>query len=492
MIGKKSFEIDGMDFLRGVTSGANMLDGGLTNESTQMNITAVPGVLYAPGAETDKSTNLTDEMIASCEETVLASGVDRYFCAEDSTLYSYNGTVLTLQETASSDIFQQGVTDMVPFLTDIVLSNKISDTDLSLWDKTTGLLENWWTITLGQTGGTLDLLTTTAWRPLLIYETNLYIGDKNRLHRVDPDLTVSNAILELAATESISALGIDQGSGKMLIATTTGGDFSATQNGTSKIYVYDGFSNKAQRVVPIGTGVVTSFKNVGNTTYIFHGNKLGFWTGSGIEYLRTLNFAKGTSDFLVYPHRATVMDNTLYWVDTSVSPLITNYNSQVMAYGETVEGIKSFYPVVKPNGATGSIGMLCFVSSTVIAYGYSAAKFFIHDITSIAEVINGGASILSKRYRFKRPVTFNGILIEFDQAYPGGNDGVLNLRVIDSHGNTSAANQLSTTRSDVYEWEMTQPTIDTRSIQLLVTIGPAVSTNVIGIRRMTVFYTPKE
>ena len=142
--------------------------------------------------------------------------------------------------------------------------------DVMRWNGTSTLDETWWTSTLGQSA----LSSTTAWRPLLVYERNLFIGDAYQLHRIDPALTVSNGIVQFEANERISALGVDQGSGRMLVATSAGSNYSATLDKPTKIYIYDGFSNKPSRVVPV-SGLVTAFKSVGNTTYVFYGNKLG-------------------------------------------------------------------------------------------------------------------------------------------------------------------------------------------------------------------------
>ncbi|GAH12414.1 unnamed protein product, partial [marine sediment metagenome] len=157
-----------------------------------------------------------------------------------------------------------------------------------------------------------------------------------------------------AVSEMISALGIDQGTGKMLVATNAT-NYSGSKYHTSKVYIYDGFSNKALRVVPV-EGLITSFKSVGNTTFVFYGNKLGYWTGSGIEYIRTLNFDKSNGSTLIYPHRACGIDNTLYYVDDigGLGPSDTAaINKQIMAYGEIINGPKVFYPVLYPDTTNG-------------------------------------------------------------------------------------------------------------------------------------------
>ena len=494
MIGSKNFEIGPNEFLAGATSSASTSDGGFSNETRQVNITAKPGVLYAPGNYTNRSTNLADEIIASCEDNDFV-GKNRMFLDASSNLYSYNGTALTLEDDATDGIFAQGTTDMVAWYDDAAstpnfyMTTKAGDNgDIVKWNGTSTLDESWWITTLGKT----KLSQYTPWRPLLVYEKNLYIGDRNQLHRIAPDLTVSVGILTLADGEMISSLGIDQGTGRMLIATSNGANLNASGAKNTRIMLYDGYSNKVSRVVPV-SGLVTAFKSVGNTTFIFFDNRLGYWTGSGIEFLRTLNFAKGTTASLIYPHRTCSLDNTLYWVDTAKDGTY-NANCQIMAYGEVINGNKIFYPVMYPAGAyTTSKSMTCLapVSSTKLGFSYETPKFYDFDLTDIATIGTGGASIdfFSKRYDFPKEVTINGLLWEFDQKLPTGDSNIIGIRIVDSDGTETTLPSINPgARADMHSWESTYPTINTRSFQLKF----GMLNKIAGVRRVTVFYTPKE
>ena len=490
MIGSKNFSIGANEFLSGVTSGANTNDGGLSNETRAINITSVPGTIYAPANEVDESTNLADEIIASCEDIFGGLPSYRRMMLDDTgNFYFFSGTTLTKKATASADLFTQGTTDFVGWYSTsgtryYATTKSGANGDIVEWDRNVELDEDWWT-TLD--GGQSDLLATTPWRPMLVYESNLYVGDGNLLHRIAPDLTVSNSILSLAYGENISALGIDQSTGKMLIATNKGLNSSGTENQIVRIYIYDGYSNKPMRVIP-SSGLVTAFKSVGNTTFVFYGNKLGYWTGSGIEYLRTLNFSKGDSDYLVYPHRTTSIDNTLYWVDTAISGTYKAH-CMVMAYGETVNNVNAFYPVLYPAAAAvGSKDITCLAatSSTKLGFSYETSKFYTFDTTSVAT--NGWGVFYTKRYNFPTEVTFNGVIVEFDKVMPINGSSAA-VQIIDSKNNTTTLPSMTPgTRTDMYEFTSNYPTIETRSIQLRVTMSDKVN----GIRRITVFYTPKE
>ena len=80
------------------------------------------------------------------------------------------------------------------------------------------------------------------------------------------------------------------------------------------------------------------------------------------------------------------------------------------------------------------------------------------------------------------------LIIEFDKVMPASSSSA-GIQVIDSSGNTtSLTNADPGVRTDMHEWTSNYPTIETRSIQVKINMSSALN----GIRRITVFYTPKE
>jgi len=159
-----------------------------------------------------------------------------------------------------------------------------------------------------------------------------------------------------------------------------------------------------------------------------------------------------------------------------------------MAYGETVNNVNAFYPVLYPAAAAvGSKDITCLAatSSTKLGFSYETSKFYTFDTTSVAT--NGEGYFATKRYNFPTEVTFNGVIIEFDKVMPASSAS-LGIQLTDSNGNTTTLPQATPgVRTDMYEFTSTYPTIETRSIQLLGTLSAALN----GVRRITVFYTPK-
>lgn len=311
MIGKNVIEIDASEFVKGSSSADHISDGGFSPTTQGVNLRSTPGVLYAPAAVVDVSTNLTDEIIASCEDPAY-TGVDRVLLDDSGELYTLSTSTLT-QRATGADLYTYGTTDLVPFNGGFIASQNASNGNLTRWTGAFALdTATWWTVTLSQPA----LSTATPWRPLLVYEKRLYVADKNRLHAIDENNAVSYGILVLATDDTISALGVDKVTGLMLIAVTQGTDYDLSRNGPSKILVYDGLSARPSRVIPIN-GTVSAMEAVDDRTYIFYGNNIGYWDGNNLQWLRKMSWTlgSGASD-VVYPHHVSAIENTLYYVAT--------------------------------------------------------------------------------------------------------------------------------------------------------------------------------
>jgi len=216
--GQNSFKIDSADWLRGMTTSDETTDGGFSQQTRAVNLIAEPGVVNIPGPVTDKSTNLTDEMIAWCENTAY-TGDDAMFVDASKAFYSWNGTTLTKDVTGSTNTYTQGTTMIVPFQltananpTYYISSGPGTGGDIAEWDGSTTLNEDWWSGATHLNQGALD--DEASWRPLLVWENQLWIGDKNKLQAVDAGENVTTP-LTLNKDQSIVALGIDKGTGKM-------------------------------------------------------------------------------------------------------------------------------------------------------------------------------------------------------------------------------------------------------------------------------------
>ena len=416
MRGKNPITIGIEQFAQGVSTSNNFSDGGFSPSTDQVNLTNTLGAMYQPASPVNASTNLTttDKIIASCQDPsyggnnrmLLSVGTSDY-----GTFYTVStSNVLANKVTTSSAKFANGISQLIPWYDSSTASTNYYATtkagsggDVVQWDGNITKDETWFSATLA---GSATLSATTAWRPLLVYETNLYVGDKNVLHRVTPDLTLS-AILTLTVNETITALGLDKGTGLMLIATTqTGSNADGTYNSSSKVYLYDGLSNKASRVIPV-EGLVTAFRSLDNATFAFFGNKFGIWTGNGIRFLRKLETTLASTS-LTYPPKTTAIDNTLYFVE----------NRKIMAYGELSGGTrKVFYPAFYNQLSSDNIDSISHLGSNVLGVAYeisSVNKFYTFDTSSVATA--GGSDFYFNRLNFEKEVQLKELYVEMNES----------------------------------------------------------------------------
>lgn len=405
MIGAKQLVIDASDFIKGMSSGTDISDGGFSNETDAVNLTYSPGVLYASAQAVDKSANLTGEAIAWCASDASGSP-NGFLLANDGKIMSIDASQVLAASSALTGTWTTGTSDIVQFIDKIYAT---STTDIARMDTNlTNGDHDWWSTTLSK-----GVLTSGCRHPMVKFIGYLFVGDLNTIHRVETSAAGTADHLVLGAENQITALGIDESSGRMLVATTHGANYSNTIATTSKVFVYDGVSPTPEREVTVD-GMVTAFKNVGGTTYVAFGQKLGYWNGSGVTFLRKLKNVTLAGADLAYKHHLANIGNTLYVVD----------GKQILAFGEVLPGKKVFYYTYSNNNSlAGKFTLVCPVGDNKLGLGYSTSvpskNFDTLDTTSVSN--NNSMTWNSLRYAFPRPIYLRSVYLEYADAV-GTND----------------------------------------------------------------------
>lgn len=423
MIGKKEIVITAADILQGMSSSPDSGDGGFSPETTQVNPLITEGVLYAPAAPTDKSTNLAGNILASCEDPQVL-GNARYFLDDAGKYYTWNTSTLTLKATDSTNTYVFGTSDFVPYMGAFyaTTANAATGDQVVLYDGATTVTPTWWHTTKSQA-----YLNLACRHPLLVQNKTLYIGDKNLIHSWD-NTNVVNSLLTLATDQSITALGTDPTSGKMLVAVSTGTNYSNSQNTTAYIGLYDGVNpTQFVRKIPVEEQI-DAFYNVGGITFVTYGQNLGYFTGTGVKFLRRFKNVTLNGANLAYKHHITNILNTLYIVD----------GNQILAFGEIIKNQPVFYYLYAntPSGTPTNIGMIANVGNNILGIGYSTNKFFTLDTRSVAS--SNLSTLYSKKYQFARPIEIETAKVLYDTDIASGVT-VANLYTIDHNGVISAA-----------------------------------------------------
>ena len=394
MIGKNQLVIDAKDWVRGISSSAEMTDGGFSPETVAVNLITPIGTIHHPASLVDSDTDvrLTREIIASSPDDDSFLGYERKMVTTDGKYYRYNGTKIpeTALRTDGTNTYSSGFTDMITFAGETYITTKEK---LVRWDET-GATFN---------ASFASFTSTTYPHPAITYENNAYYGDGNLLKIQSSAGGALSTVLTLSSDQIIVALGIDPNSGLMLISTSDSLNSSDTISSINRIHWYDGNSAKSSKVA-IVDDLVIAFEPVGATVFVFYGNNMGYLNGSGISFLRKLNNVSLSSAELPFKHKVTHIGSTLYVVD----------GLSILAFGEVGRGNRVFYYAVYNTVNSNKPTALFNVGNNKLVISFASAKFYTCDTTSVSTT--GTLALYSLKYNFPRPVFLRSISIEYSDA----------------------------------------------------------------------------
>lgn len=479
MLGSRTITIDKTQFLQGMSSSDHAEDGGFSNRSVNVNLLTEPGTLNATNTYTnDLSASIAGTIVATSNDgnslgnlryvlttTDVAGGDGKYY-----TVASDYTTTLRQTDTAN-DYIPENV-DMVQYRLEVYTTTE-TDITLATGTNLTTFDASWWVTTKTRTA-----LNSGNRHPLLVFEGSLWIGDKNLLHKWD-GTTATHSFLVLPTEQTITALGIDPGTGKMLISVTEGTNAANTHPKTAKILTYDGFSPKPLRAV-IVDDTVNAIYPVGGTVYMTYGQRLGYWTGSGIAFLRRLKnitvSTTTTSADLIYKQRITNIGNTLYVVDGSL----------ILAFGEITNGRKVFYYPLQNNFSAANFIAIFNIGNNRLGVSYAAAKLYTYDMSTASTIAS--MVLYTNKYSFPQPTIIKTIYLEYSgdisaAASPGS------LAIIDENGTaTSLESPTNNTSGNIRRIMVHGPDKKVMAMQLLYT----ASTVVVGLERIVIKYDTVE
>lgn len=381
-LGRKIVVFDADNMMKGASSSDDISDGGFSPSTDQVNLINTPGVMYQPATATDKSTGLTGQIIASCEDPA-GSAFGGLFVSQDTDqdgrFYSADssGTLTARGSEDTGGNYVQGKTDIIAFKGEAYVTN---DTYIVRWQQPATFNTTFF--------GFSD---TFAPHPALVFEDNAYYGDGNLLLRQTTAGVVPSTILTLPSNQVIVALAIDPGSGKMLISVVGQYNVSDSLNSNAKVLYYDGFSNKTLKTVVVDQ-MITAFPQSEGGIYAAYGNNLGYWNGSGVTFLRNFSAITANNDQLLYKQHFANIGSTLYFI----------VRSQVYAHGPLQQrGEHIFYPAWKnqPGGSATDITHIANIGSGTLVYSYATSQFFSWSTTSVAT--SGTQTFFTNEYDFK-------------------------------------------------------------------------------------------
>jgi len=394
MISKRTIEIDAKDFVRGMSTSKHTTDGGFAPETYGVNLLAVPGVLHAPASavDADPDNRITNDkgIIASSNDDDVFAGYEKKMVTNDGKYYRYNGTKIpeAALRTDATNTYTQGFTDMISFAGEQYITTKEK---LVRWDET-GAVFN---------ASFASFTSTTYPHPAIVYENNAFYADKNVLLRQTAAGGAPSAILTLSLDQVIVALGIDPGTGYMLISTTNSLNISNTFPAVHKVLLYDGFSNKPIKAT-IVDDMILSFTSFLGSIIVGYGRSLGYLTGSGVSFLRKLANATFDNAQLPYKQKLTVIGKALFCMD----------GNKILCFAEVLPGRRVFFYLARYLVANeGNISALFNAGQDKLGIGFDNDTFYTLDIASVASF--SGGDFYTLKYNFPRPVIIRNAWIEW-------------------------------------------------------------------------------
>lgn len=478
MIGKYNIEIGAKEFLDGITSSPETDDGGFSPQSSGVNIISnatTTGVLYSAADITDKTGSLNGFIIASCEDSGSSSSKQRIFVTNTGYVYYVDNTyAITNVQNDGGRTYSSTNTDIISYKDGIYVSSQ-TDIMLLTTPATSYATKDavWWSTTRAH-----GAMATFSKHPMVVYEDILWIADGNKLHKWDGS-TSTPGFLTLPVDQQIYAMAVDPSTGLLMLSVSLGENANGNLPKNGRIIFFDGYSSKVRRAVPVDA-LVTALYPMGGNMFVFYGRNFGYWTGSGISFLRKLKRVTEDLYLLVTKHKITNIGNILYFAD----------GFDIIAYGETTAGNKKFFMAKQIGEETTSYLRYaifhCGNNYMGIGYGASStAKFAVYDVTART---TGGFNFYSKKYNFPRPVYIREFHIEYlDQLAASATSGVVTIYDQDFSAiatpaltNDGATGVYSITRS-------INSSKKVRSVQMYYTNSSYTST-IAGIRRFTITY----
>lgn len=386
MIGARQLQLGAEQMISGMSSSDFATDGALGVSSRGLNPFVIPGTIRPLSGATDVSANLSGNLVATSGDSQTVAPSVRVGIDDAGNIYSWGGSSWTKQITGLTNTYSFPETDMVPFYTSNYATcngTHLMQINTSAWTKT----ENFKALQDGS-----------ALHPLLVYQSNLYIGDGKHLPTLQSDESTYNtdSAWVLNGNEKIVALAIDPLTGLMLVSVQTAYNKTDTLQQQGIVYLYDGISAKPTRKI-IVDDLITSFYQIEGSVYVGTGSGvIGMWNGNGITFLRRLK-TNGTFTFTDLPYKQHFANtgNIMHVVD----------GASVLSYGSVVSGKKGFfYTAVPLNNVTDHLGIIMSLGSYKLGIGYATIKAVSYDFSSLATPTAATVNLFFNNIYFPRPV----------------------------------------------------------------------------------------
>lgn len=339
--------IDFKEILSGAGIAARVPGTGLSPESVGINLDYEKGVLYFQKASDSRGTFIDGIVCAKATDYGVFTNA-LYMVAENKKYYKMDNAGTITNPITGAKTYQAGTTDLVQFkgyyyatsLTDIAQVNGGFSAFIA---------EDFWTVTKGKAA-----LQSSAgyYHGLEVVEDKMYIADVSDIHSYDGTTAVTQT-LQVPSTEIISFMIKHPNGRDLIVFTTERMNASNTLDSRCRAYTFDLFKQSFIEVHDIDDQVYSGITINGTLYIVYGGNKLGYYDGQSITFLRDL---KVTLTYSQIPTKAKLanMQGALLIVE----------NDNVLALRNLGLGAVYYYPIANDTGKT--IDMLAHLGSKVL------------------------------------------------------------------------------------------------------------------------------
>lgn len=461
--------IDANTFIQGASLNEFTQNGGYSPASRGINHLYAEGKIYMQPEDVDLSTNLEGNFIAGAYDPALG-GNDAYILDNEGKFYTLSGTTLTKRQTDATYSYVFGTSDMAVFGGNLFATSSTNIALLAGLGNLASIDEDWWTATRAH-----GSLSSTNRHPLVVVEDTLYIADGNLIHSWDGTTSVPSA-LTLPSIWGITCM-IKHPNGRDLIAfCSSTADYSHTRGARSVAFIINTVTLEFTQEIPIDAQVEGA-RLVGGVLYVMYGRNLGYFTDTGIAFLRRLEEIDLQGFRLGYKYHMGDLEGHLLVVE----------QDHVLAFGDLGAGKVFWYPITNRPHTGRPLDAILPIGNGQIIYGTETSggveKLYKLDFYSTGSTST--TNFYTNKISFPRRVWIRRIDVVHDQFTTGTGIALYNIL------NTGAADQIairSYTLDGATNVSRYDANIYTDVLQLLLQWSGSPK----GFNKITIYYEPAE
>lgn len=460
--------IDAQNFLAGISTNDNIADAGYSPKSKGMNPLYDKGVLHFQPREfaityagTRVVVGIGNEADTN-HEGLIVDSAGRF-------MYINSGAgSTTLVDTDTSQDYVRGQSDIIFFNGKAYIT---SDEDIIEWGVGVAapntLDLNYWTTSLSQAA-----LSGQNKHPLEVVEDTMYIGDGNEIHTVDTAETAVTAAMTLPEGLEITRLTKHTNGRDLIAFCTQHNTFGNLKHVRNVAYIINTVSLEFSEEIKLDD-TVTSARNIGGIIYVIYGTNLGYFTDSGIVFLRELKVEYSTESSLIYNNRMCDVSDMFLCVEDN--------QHSVLAIKDLGLGKSYFYPINETDSEV--INCIFSIGEKKIVMCKDNALYTVNF------TLDSSTSSSKLLYTNKYPLPARAWIRRVEVEHTPLSSGLgLKLYSVNESGDLTDLGTKDFTGSSTARFSRWDMNVFTSMAQVALQAIKTSGSNSIGIRKITIYY----